>query len=189
MNPMMITAKALLGWVVVLVLAGCNAVLFHPDNHIYATPSDFNLTHQEAAFMSGDGTRLSGWWLAPPGHARGTVLVAHGNAQNITAHFAGFDWLVRAGYEVFIFDYRGFGRSAGEADLEGAVQDTQAAIAYVLEKRQGRIVVIGQSIGGALLFNALAREGYERISLAVFDSTFASLPQAGEEVMARSVVT
>ena len=69
------------------------------------------------------------------------------------------------------------------------MQDTCAAIDYVLRQRQGSIVAIGQSLGGALLFNALERCGSGRIALAVFDSTFASLPQAGEDVLARSVLT
>ncbi|WP_345985203.1 alpha/beta hydrolase [Sulfurimonas sp. HSL-1656] len=173
---------------VLLVLSGCEAMVFQPDSRVYATPTDLNLSYREVRFDSRDGTRLSGWWLEPGGVPRGTVMVVHGNAQNISAHFLGFDWLVRAGYEVFIFDYRGYGASEGSPGLEGAVEDTEAALAYVLARRGGRVTVIGQSLGGALLFNALARQGTERIALAVFDSTFASLPQAGREALDRSVV-
>ena len=172
-----------------LMLAGCEGMLFHPDRHVYATPADFNVSYRAVTFDSSDGMRLSGWWMEPDGEPKGTVLVAHGNAENISSHFAGFGWLVRAGYEVFIFDYRGYGKSEGEPDLEGAVQDTQAALTYVLRQRRGSIVAVGQSLGGALLMNALARGDGGRVSLAVFDSTFASLPQAGEEVLARSAVT
>lgn len=179
----------LIAIVMIVALTGCNAVLFHPDSNVYATPKDFNVSYHAATFQSLDGTQLSGWWMEPEGVPKGTLLVAHGNAENISSHFAGFAWLVHAGYEVFIFDYRGFGRSAGEADLEGAVQDTETALAYVLGERPGCITVIGQSIGGALLFNALARRGTGRIALAVFDSTFASLPQAGSDTLSRSVLT
>lgn len=174
---------------VLVVLTGCNAALFHPDSEVYATPADYNISYRSVTFDSGDGTRLSGWWIDPPGARLGTVLVAHGNAQNISSHFAGFGWLVRAGYEVFIFDYRGYGQSEGDPDLEGAIDDTGAALAYVLAHRPGRLTVIGQSLGGALLMNALARRGTDRISLAVFDSAFASLPQAGREVLSRSIIT
>lgn len=169
--------------------AGCTSMVFHPDRSIYAIPDDFNLTYDAVDFMSPDGTRLSGWWIYPDGMPKGTVLAAHGNAENLTSHFAGFVWLVRAGYEVFIFDYRGYGASAGRADLEGAVQDTQAAIRYVLSRRAGEMTVIGQSLGGVLLMNALMRDKPERIRLAVFDSAFASLPQAGREVLSRAVLT
>ncbi|MHC3994877.1 alpha/beta hydrolase [Thiomicrolovo sp. ZZH C-3] len=173
---------------VLLALWGCEAMVFQPDSRLYATPTDLNLSYREVHFNSKDGTRLSGWWLEPPSARLGTVIIVHGNAQNISAHFLGFDWLVRAGYEAFIFDYRGYGASEGTPALEGAVEDTEAALAYVLARRGGKVTVIGQSLGGALLFNALARQGTERIALAVFDSTFASLPQAGREALDRSVV-
>lgn len=172
-----------------LMLAGCEAMLFHPDKTLYATPADFNISYRPVTFGSLDGTALSGWWIAPDTDPKGSVLVVHGNAENISSHFLGFGWLVRAGYEVFIFDYRGYGASQGKPDLEGAVQDTQAALRYVQRARKGDIVVIGQSLGGALLFNALAREDPRRVALAVFDSTFASLREAGEDVLARSALT
>lgn len=185
--------KAVLFWIAAVaaawVLAGCEGMIFHPDRNVYATPADFNVSYRAVTFDSSDGTRLSGWWMEPEGEPKGTVLVAHGNAENISSHFAGFGWLVRAGYEVFIFDYRGYGKSEGEPELEGAVQDTQAALAYVLRQRRGSIVAVGQSLGGALLMNALARGDGGRVALAVFDSTFASLPQAGEDVLARSALT
>jgi alpha-beta hydrolase superfamily lysophospholipase len=179
----------LTGMAAVLVLSGCGSMVFYPDQKVYATPSDFNLTYREAVFPSLDGTRLSGWWIEPEARPKGTVLVAHGNAQNISAHFSLFDWLVRAGYEVFIFDYRGYGKSQGEPDLEGSVRDTRAALGYVLGEREGAIMVIGQSLGAVLLMNALSRSGTGRISLAVFDSAFASLPQAGQDTLSRSFLT
>jgi len=182
----------LLHWLAAVVIVwiswGCEGMVFHPDARVYATPPDLNLSYRAVQFDSADGTRLSGWWLEPPGACRGTVMVVHGNAQNMSAHFIGFGWLVRAGYEVFIFDYRGYGASGGTPSLEGAVEDTEAALAYVLAHRTGAVSVIGQSLGGALLFNALARKGGKRIALAVFDSTFASLPQEGKEVLDRSIL-
>jgi alpha-beta hydrolase superfamily lysophospholipase len=179
----------LAGAALLFVLSGCEGLVFHPDKKVYATPEDFNLTYREAVFQSADGTRLSGWWIEPEAGPKGTVLVAHGNAQNISAHFSLFDWLVRSGYEVFIFDYRGYGKSEGEPDLEGSVRDTRAALGYVLSKREGSITVIGQSLGAVLLMNALARSGTDRISLAVFDSAFASLPQAGQDALSRTFLT
>ncbi|MEJ2564322.1 MAG: alpha/beta hydrolase [Anaerolineales bacterium] len=159
----------LAGAALLFVLSGCEGLVFHPDKKVYATPEDFNLTYREAVFQSADGTRLSGWWIEPEAGPKGTVLVAHGNAQNISAHFSLFDWLVRSGYEVFIFDYRGYGKSEGEPDLEGSVRDTRAALGYVLK---------GSRVSGS-----------DRISLAVFDSAFASLPQAGQDALSRTFLT
>jgi len=170
-----------------LLLSGCDGMVFQPDGVRYATPADLNISYRPVTFASGDGTRLSAWWMEPDRARLGTIVVAHGNAQNISAHFEGFVWLVRAGYEVFIFDYRGYGTSQGAPELEGAVEDVSAAIGYVSARRSGKLTAIGQSLGGALLINALARHKTERISLAVIDSAFASLPQAGDEALARTV--
>lgn len=172
-----------------ILFGGCSAMLFHPDNRQYASPNDFNLSYEAVAFNSLDNTSLSGWWIEPPEEPKGTVFIVHGNAQNISAHFSGFVWLAKAGYELFIFDYRGFGASGGEPDLEGAIEDTKAALEYVLASRRGKITIIGQSLGGALLMNALNARQAGRIRLAVFDSTFASLPKAGSDVLSRSILT
>lgn len=183
--------KWALSWALLLLvlLSGCESMVFYPDKTVYATPADYNVSYRAVTFPSRDGTLLSGWWIEPSGKPLGTVLVAHGNAENISSHFLGFGWLVRAGYEVFIFDYRGYGASQGEPTLKGAVEDTRAALAYVFKKRNGSITAIGQSLGGALLYNALARSDTDRVSLAVFDSTFASLPEEGEDVLASSALT
>ncbi len=169
--------------------SGCSAMLFHPDDRQYASPKDFNLSYEVVTFDSHDGTPLSAWWIEPPGEPKGTVFIVHGNAQNISTHFTGFVWLAKAGYELFIFDYRSFGNSGGESDLGGAALDTKAALEYVLASRRGEITVIGQSLGGALLMNALKGKQEARIRLAVFDSTFASLPDAGNDVLSRSILT
>ena len=172
-----------------LFFGGCTSMVFHPDREHYATPKNYAVAYKSVTFRSGDGTRLVGWWMKPPEQRRGTIVAVHGNAQNMTAHFTNFLWLVKAGYEVFVFDYRGYGDSGGEAQLRGAIDDTKAAIGYVLAHRGGNITVLGQSLGGVLLIDALAEIPADRIALAVIDSAFASLPEAGKDVLARSAFT
>ncbi len=175
--------------IVVSVFSGCTSLVFRPDGNVYATPADFNLRYEPVTFASHDGTQLSGWWIEPECKRRGTVVVVHGNAENMSSHFAGFVWLIQAGYEVFIFDYRGYGSSEGDPEFDGALHDVESAIGYVLNRRSGSLSVIGQSLGGALLIDALARMQTSRIRLAVIDSAFASLPEAGSDVLSRSALT
>lgn len=144
-----------------LLLLGCaNPLFYQPDRKLYQTPARVGLVYGDVRFKSADGTTLAGWFVhATNATPKGTVIHCHGNAQNMTAHFSFVDWLPRQGYNVFTFDYRGYGLSEGEADRAGVFADTLAAIEHVRNRPDvdpRRIVVLGQSLGGA---NALAALG------------------------------
>ena len=109
-----------------------------------------------------DGVALHGWLLPARYEGpepSGTVIFFHGNAGNVGNHLGGVYWLPSAGFQVFLFDYRGFGASAGRATLAGAHCDARAAV-RALAKRSDvdpyRIVAIGQSIGGAIALTTVA---------------------------------
>lgn len=149
--------------VVCLLLGGCGHLLFFPSPGLEITPREIGLLHDDVRFASADGTALHGWFL----HARPegtdpppTVLFLHGNAGNIGTNLGGAYWLPSQGFNVFLFDYRGFGLSEGEVDLAGAHEDAAAALEYLAVRDDvddDRIVVIGQSLGGAIALTTVAR--------------------------------
>ena len=103
---------------VTLQLGACTSLLFYPQRELVLTPDRVGLAYRDVWFKAADGTRLHGWFL-PAGMnvVRGeacTVLFLHGNAENISTHIGNVAWLPGKGYNVFLFDYRGYGRSAGE---------------------------------------------------------------------------
>jgi hypothetical protein len=162
-------------------LSGClGALFFHPDQQLYTTPGRFGLTAQELWFEAEDGSPLNGWWIParlPPGStARGTVIHAHGNAANISNHLPQVAWLPGAGYHLLTFDYRGFGQSKGSPSLDGVVADTRAAIAAA-RRQPGvdghRLIVLGQSLGGATAIRAVAQDS-AGVKLLIVDSAFDS---------------
>ncbi len=156
---------------------GVEPRFFYPDRHDYGSPATVGLPHRQIEFASADGTRLHGWFVPAIGTRCGTVLHAHGNAQNMSAHFGFVDWLPRRGYDVFAFDYRGYGRSDGHPTLRGALDDTIAALATVRalpEADRERLYVIGQSLGGALVLAALGRGHTSGVRAVVADSAFSS---------------
>ena len=92
-----------------------NFFLYHPLRKIEATPADHGVPFEDVRFQARDGVRLHGWYVEPPGPDRPVLLWAHGNAGNLShrAHnIAMIHTELRAG--VFLFDYRGFGRSEGK---------------------------------------------------------------------------
>lgn len=157
-----------LSWLLpaVLVLsAGCvQSLLYYPDRILYDTPSRVGLKYEQVAFASRDGTRLAGWFVPATGHAdptyaRGTVIHYHGNAQNLSAHWRFVEWLPERGFNVFVFDYRGYGASEGSPEPKGVFEDSDSALNYLRSRVDidpGRLLVFGQSLGGA---NAIAVVG------------------------------
>jgi len=162
-------------------LTGCISTLFfHPDQQLYTTPGRFGLTAQDLWFDAEDGSKLNGWWfpaqVPPGGTAKGTVIHAHGNAANISNHLPQVAWLPAAGYNLLTFDYRGFGLSKGSPSLDGVVADTRAAMAAA-RRQPGvdalRLVVLGQSLGGATAIRAVAQDS-TGVKLLIVDSAFDS---------------
>ena len=160
-----------------LTLAGCvERFFFYPDAVRYTAPEQFGLRAEDVELRAADGTRLHAWFLQAQGTARGTVLHLHGNAANVSNHLPLVAWLPARGYNVLMLDYRGFGRSEGKPTLDGIVEDALAALQYLRtrpEVDRGRLVVFGQSLGGATALRMLARDS-AGVRLAIIDSSFPS---------------
>lgn len=171
-----------------LMFTGCAGKLFYyPTREIYQTPARKGLTCEEVTFRSSDGTELSGWFLPAKGDARGTVIHFHGNAQNMTAHLSFVDWLPAEGFNVFVFDYRGYGRSAGEPDREGVYNDCLAAIQYVCRRRdvdRDKLILLGQSLGAANAIAVLGENKFSGIRAIAVDSPFYSYTSIARDKIA-----
>jgi len=134
-------------------------------------------------FTSADGTRLHGWFVPARDaaaieqrRAQPTILHVHGNAGNIISHVYFTEHLPPAGFNVFIFDFRGYGQSEGAATRRaGLIADTQAALDHLLARADvdpTRIGLYGQSLGAAIALNVMAER--PEIRAAVFESAFSS---------------
>lgn len=164
-------------------------MFFYPDRVEYSRPEQFGLKHEDVSIATADGSRLHGWWLPARGAARGTVLHLHGNAANVSNHLPLVAWLPPAGFDVLMIDYRGFGRSEGKPALEGVVEDALAALRHLRTRAVDaqRLIVLGQSIGGATALRMLARD-HAGVRLAVIDSAFASYRGIARDAALQSVV-
>ncbi len=163
-------------------------MFYHPTSHVYATPATHGYAYEEIVFPSLDGTMLSGWFVPAEGQAKGTVIHFHGNAQNMTAHFSFVSWLPASGFNVFAFDYRGYGRSAGKPDREGVHEDSCAALSYVRSRADidvDRLLVLGQSLGGANALAALRDTGTVGIRAVAIDSAFYSYRSITRDAIAQ----
>jgi len=152
-------------------------MFFYPDRLVYGSPADLGLPYEDVRFASRDGTPLTGWFVPAVGPPVGTIIHFHGNAQNMTSHFSFVDWLPARGFNVFVFDYRGYGRSGGRPSLQGVYEDSLAALDAVLSRADidpDRVAALGQSLGGAMVLAALGREGTRGLRAVVADSAYES---------------
>jgi len=162
------------------MLAGCSSLFFYPDQTTYITPDRLNLEYEDVSLDTPDGETLHGWWLPAQSEPKGTVYFLHGNAQNISSHIMNVAWLPERRYNVFLIDYRGYGRSTGAPDIEGALHDAETGLRWLAEKQEieGKpLFLLGQSLGGAL-GTALASEWVKRneqppLDGVILDGTFA----------------
>lgn len=171
---------ALSAWLLLLEFERRN--VFKPERAVTGIPADLGLEFEEIRFVAEDNVPLTGWWIPAP-DARGTVLYCHGNAGNIgTRAQVGAD-LHALGVNVFLFDYRGYGRSGGRCSEAGTYRDARAAYEVVRARYDDAdeppVVVYGGSLGGAIAVQlALDRP----VRGLVLENTFTSVPDLGERI-------
>lgn len=170
----------LLLFIVGMFVVGLDGLFYYPSSTVHYTPDEFSLAYEDVTFETSDGLKLSGWFLPAQGPPKGTVIHFHGNAENITAHVTLSLWLVWQGYNVFIFDYRGYGKSEGKVTRAGTIRDGHAALDYVLSRPDidsTRVFAFGQSLGGAVA--AVVAAERPEFRAVVLDSTFSGYRRIG----------
>lgn len=177
--------KGLAALLLPLWLAGCaNGLFYYPDRKDYEAQVGYRIAHEDVWIRSSDNLRLHGWFLKAEGEARGTVVFLHGNAQNLTSHVLYVDWLPRAGYNVLIADYRGYGLSLGRPTRRGVYEDARAMWDYARGRADvdpQRMILFGQSLGGANALALAGRESLPGLRAVIADSAFSSYARIGRE--------
>ena len=167
-----------LSLIFITLLPGCSNMFFIPMKKLVRTPADIGLEYRDIEFESSDGMPLHGWLLPAEGDAKGSVLFLHGNAENISTHIGSVFWLPSEGYNVFLFDYRGYGKSRGAAELHGIIRDAEAAITQLTrlpETQNTPLIVYGQSVGAAISSYAVAHSKHRsHIDALIVESSFSS---------------
>jgi len=132
---------------------------------------------EDVNFAAADGTKLHGWMIPYPDSKR-YVLYCHGNGENVSGANGGVAKVMGEAMKanLFIFDYRGYGKSEGESSEIGIKSDTDAAMDWLCERFQIQptdVIVDGFSIGGGLAVYIGMKKGTKGM---VLQRTFTSLP-------------
>lgn len=175
--------KKLFLFVFILINTSCaNPLFFHPDKNIY---NRFDLNkYEEVYFKSSDNTKLHGYFIRALNEPQGTIIHFHGNAQNLTSHYGFVNWIPRYNFNLFVFDYRGYGKSEGNTDRKGIYKDCISAVNFIKEKKNKNsenIFVLGQSLGGAYALSILEDFNEKTIKAVGVDSGFYSFRKITED--------
>lgn len=128
-------------------------------------------------FETSDGLRLHGWLFRAPRPEAPLIVWFHGNAGNLTDRADMASELARRNVSVFLFDYRGYGRSEGRATERGLFLDAAAAYGYARTLTGGPIVLYGESLGGP--YAAWVAREQEGVRGVILENTFPSLREMG----------
>jgi pimeloyl-ACP methyl ester carboxylesterase len=152
------------------------ALTFYPERFDPAQAWTLPPAAEDIRFRTSDGLQLHGWLLrAQTPASRGAILYMHGNAGNLS-HFAPAALRLRGhGFDVLLWDYRGYGRSDGEVQDEAAIyRDGEAALAAISERLgvpRDRVILHGYSLGTAIATELAHRHGCRAL---VLEAPFAS---------------
>lgn len=139
------------------------AVTFHPERYGADQYWDIPKGGEDIYFKSKGDVRLNGWFINSQSQpALATIIYFHGNGGNLSRVGWLGESLARRGFNVFLFDYRGYGRSEGEVSDENDIYaDADAAYDYIVNHRgmsPDQIVLYGQSLGTTAVADLASRK-------------------------------
>ncbi len=114
---------------------------------------------------------------------RCVLIFCHGNGGNISHRLELIDIYYKAGLNVFIFDYRGYGKSEGKPSEKGTYKDANAVWEFLTHKKGFKpenIIVLGRSLGGGVATYIAFKNNPKAL---ILDSTFTSIPDMAKKVL------
>jgi fermentation-respiration switch protein FrsA (DUF1100 family) len=189
-----ILALFLAGYVVacILVFLFQSRLVYYPESELVATPAGIGLGFRDVFFTTDDGVTLHGWYVPATPTADPTpqddsgeppvILFCHGNAGNISGRLGLIQLFHELGLAIFIFDYRGYGKSLGKPDEVGTYRDALAAWHHLTDVERvppDRIILCGRSIGSAVAIELATRVSPRAL---IVDSGFTSAVDLGARV-------
>ena len=162
--------------------------IFHPErSNDSAKPDVYGIEYDDVIFRTGDGLNLNGWFVPgkkpSPDADLHTLLWFHGNAGNINHRLENIKMLhERVPVNVFIIDYRQYGRSEGKISEKGTYIDAGAALAHLHSRKeinQEKIIFFGRSLGSAVAVELALKE---KCRALILETPFTSILEMGKKL-------
>lgn len=135
-------------FICVLLYFNQESILFHPDKLAMKHKFESEVPFEELFIQTADGIKLNAL-LFKAEHSKGLIFYVHGNAGSLNGWKGIAENYTKLGYDLFIFDFRGFGKSQGEISSEKQFYDDVRLCYRTMKKRYAEkdITIVGYSIG------------------------------------------
>lgn len=154
-------------------------MIFFPEKKFYESPEDYGLAYEEVqlAVKSSQNVQLTGWFLpCTRGESKPVLLFFHGNAGNIGNRLYKIRGWIERGFNVFLIDYRGYGKSTGKIQHEqDVIEDARAALEWLFNAKKvplTKVVLYGESLGS---YPAVFLGAEQPVAAVVLEAPFTSL--------------
>ena len=189
----------------ILFLPACTNFLFVPLKPFPVTPEAADITYEDIYLDASDGIKLHGWKLHaeigrtnrkkevksldPSAKKNGTILFFHGNGDNVSTQLPNTFWLVKEGYDLYVFDYREYGLSQGKAELDNTIADMELMIAHTVSQmpEDEKLIVMGHSLGASMSIYTVAHSAHrERIEALITLEAFSDYNDVAQDILSKS---
>lgn len=155
-----------------------NRFIYYPDPHWMIVPVDIGLQAEDVLLSPEPDVELHAWFFTRS-EAIATLLFCHGNAGNVSHRLENVAHLVHTGFQVLLFDYRGYGHSSGQPSEAGLYRDAATAWAHLVQRPDtgdAPRVIFGRSLGGAVALELAMRAQADAVPPdgLILESTFTS---------------
>ena len=193
--------------VLVAILSACSNFLFVPVKTMPVTPGAAGILYEDIYINTADGLQLHGWklngdedWIdagklvrrAKEQSSAGTILFFHGNGDNVSTQLPNTFWLAKEGFDLYVYDYRGYGQSQGEPDLDATIRDMEQMIAHTVQQlpEDEKLIVMGHSLGGSMAIYVVAHSAHrDRIEALITVEAFSDYHHVTQDALSNSWIT
>lgn len=177
--PVFMANKTFAGWEEALTFFPSK----FPHGYYHLTQSDW-MTIEDHFFITEDGLKLHGW-IAKPKKLKSQfwLLWLPGNGGNLSHRFSWLEKMVQLPINIFLIDYRGYGKSEGKPTEAGIYKDATAAYEYLTKRRKtppDKIILFGESLGGATAIDLASRVQSRAL---IVQSTFTNAKDMAKRIM------
>lgn len=157
--------------------------IFFPSRDFSFTPNDIGLKFQDIFFKTQDGLNINAWFIPSNTPTSSyTLLFSHGNGGNISHRISKIEMLNKLDLNIFIYDYRGYGKSQGRPSEAGIYLDTEAAYSYLVQEKNIKpdtIIAYGESLGSTASIDLASKV---KLKALILEGAFSNAKDMAKEV-------
>jgi len=159
------------------IVTSCFAL--NPSRTYKSTPEKFGMRYQNHKVKTTDGAELNSWYFLAPYKTNKLLLISHNGEGNMGNYLRRVDVFVNAGFDVLIYDYRGYGNSS-EFEIDPSMyiyphfqMDLISMIQFCERTLPGELYLYGWGIGAGLSLGV----GFNQLNIIkiIADTPFLSL--------------